>query len=35
MKRRRTIMLAKTDIAYKRAVMDIFVDGEQLLDIRE
>jgi len=28
-------MLAKADIAYKRVAMSIFVDGEQLLDIRE
>jgi hypothetical protein len=35
MKRRRVVMLPQTDIAHKRVVMGIFVDGEQLLDIRE
>jgi hypothetical protein len=35
MKRRKIVMLAKTDIAYERVVMGIFVDAEQLLDIRE
>ena len=37
MKRRGVVMpvLAKTDIAHRRVVMGIFVDGEQLLDIRE